>query len=94
VQTAKTRFDEECSKLLHQRKQAKLQWLQNPLQTNADTVNNIRREISTIFRNTKREYMKQKKLMTLKQEEEKHQRHVLEAYMNLEMVTNLQISKR
>jgi hypothetical protein len=27
------RFDEECSKLLHERKEAKMQWLQNPSQT-------------------------------------------------------------
>jgi hypothetical protein len=35
----KTCFDEECSKLLDQRKQAKLQWLQNPSQINGDDLN-------------------------------------------------------
>jgi hypothetical protein len=35
----KTWFDEGCSKLLGQRKQAKSQWLQNPIQVNGD--NNI-----------------------------------------------------
>jgi hypothetical protein len=29
-------FEEECSKLLNRRKQAKLQWLQNPSETNGD----------------------------------------------------------
>jgi hypothetical protein len=34
-------FDDECSNLLDQRKQAKLQWLQNPSQMSADNQNNI-----------------------------------------------------
>jgi hypothetical protein len=33
---------EGCSKLLHQRKQAKLQWLQDPSEINGDNLNNIR----------------------------------------------------
>jgi hypothetical protein len=34
-------FDEGCSKLLDQRKQAKLQWLQrDPSETNGDKLNN------------------------------------------------------
>jgi hypothetical protein len=53
-------FDERCSKLLDQRKQAKLQWLQDPSEINGDNVNNIRRETSRHFRNKKREYMKDK----------------------------------
>jgi hypothetical protein len=48
-------FDDECSKLIHQRKQAKLQWLQNPNQTNRDNLQNIRHETSRIFRNKKRD---------------------------------------
>jgi hypothetical protein len=32
---------EGCSKLLDQRKQAKLQWLQNPSKINGDNLNNI-----------------------------------------------------
>jgi hypothetical protein len=31
-------FDEGCSKLLDQRKQAKLQWLQDPSKINGDTL--------------------------------------------------------
>jgi hypothetical protein len=32
-------FDERCSKLLDQRKQAKLQWLQDPTEMNEDNLN-------------------------------------------------------
>jgi hypothetical protein len=53
-------FDDECSKLTDQRKQAKLQWLQNPNQTNRDNLQNVRHETSRIFRNKKREYLKVK----------------------------------
>lgn len=34
-------FDEGCTKLLDQRKQAKLQWLQDPSEINRDNLNNI-----------------------------------------------------
>jgi len=50
-------FDEECSKFLDQRKQAKLQWLQNPSQTNGDNLISIRCETSRTSRNKKREYL-------------------------------------
>jgi hypothetical protein len=55
-----TCIGEECSELLDQRKQAKLQWLQNPSQTNADNLNNVRCETSKTFRNKKKEYFKEK----------------------------------
>jgi hypothetical protein len=48
---------ERCSKLLDQRKQAKLQWFQDPSEINGDNLNNIRRENSRHFRNKKREYL-------------------------------------
>jgi hypothetical protein len=51
-------FDKECLKLLDQRKQAKLQWLQNPSKINGDNLNNIRLETSWHFRNKQREYLK------------------------------------
>jgi hypothetical protein len=35
-------FDEGCSKLLDQRKQAKLQWLQYPSEINGDNLNNVK----------------------------------------------------
>jgi uncharacterized protein YaaR (DUF327 family) len=53
-------FDEGCSKLLDQRKQAKLQWLQDPREINGDNLNNVRCEASRHFRNKKREYLKDK----------------------------------
>ncbi|PNF41609.1 hypothetical protein B7P43_G10463 [Cryptotermes secundus] len=53
-------FDEGCSKLLDQRKQPKLQWLQDPSELNGDNLNNIIRETSRHFRNKKREYLKDK----------------------------------
>jgi hypothetical protein len=43
-------FDEGCSKLLDQRKQSKLQWLQDPSEINGDNLNNVRRETSRYFR--------------------------------------------
>jgi hypothetical protein len=41
------------SVLLDQKKQAKLQWLQDPSEINGDELNNIRRETSRHFRNIK-----------------------------------------
>jgi hypothetical protein len=35
-------FDGECSQVLGQRKQAKMQWLQNPNQINLDNLKNAR----------------------------------------------------
>jgi hypothetical protein len=49
-------FDEGCSKLLDQRKQAKLQWLQDPSEINGDNLNNVRRDTSRHFRNKKKGY--------------------------------------
>jgi hypothetical protein len=53
-------FDEGCSKLLDQKKQAKFQWLQDPSELNGDDLKNVRREASKHFRNKKKEYMKDK----------------------------------
>jgi hypothetical protein len=36
-------FNERCSKLLDQRKQAKFQWLQDPSKINGDNLINVRR---------------------------------------------------
>jgi hypothetical protein len=52
--------DDECSKLIDQQKQAKLQWLQNPSKINGDNLKNLRRETSRTFRNEKRNYLKGK----------------------------------
>jgi flagellar basal body rod protein FlgC len=48
------------SQVLGQRKQAKMQWLQNPNQSNLGNLNNARQEASRHFRNKKREYLKAK----------------------------------
>jgi hypothetical protein len=53
-------FDEGCSKLLHQRKQAKTAVLQDPMEINGDNLNNILCEASRHFRNKKGEYLKDK----------------------------------
>jgi hypothetical protein len=53
-------FDEECSQFLGKSKQAKIQCLQNPNQSNGDNLNNIRCEASRHFRNKKKEYLKAK----------------------------------
>jgi hypothetical protein len=53
-------FNEGRSELLDQRKQAKLQWLQDPSEINGDNPNIVRREARRHFRNKKREYLKEK----------------------------------
>jgi hypothetical protein len=53
-------FDEKCSKLRDEWKQAKLQWLQNPSQINGDNLQNSRCENSRTFRKKKTEYLKDK----------------------------------
>jgi hypothetical protein len=50
----KSWFDEECSRFLDQRKQAKIQWLQNPNHSHVNNLNNVRREASRHFRGEKR----------------------------------------
>jgi hypothetical protein len=56
----KSWFDDECSKLIDQWKQDKLQWLQNPNQINGDNLKNLRSETSRTFRNKQRKYLKGK----------------------------------
>jgi hypothetical protein len=43
-------FDQGCSTLLDQRKQAKLQWLQEPSKISGDNLNHKRRETSRHLR--------------------------------------------
>jgi hypothetical protein len=40
-------FDDECSKLIDKRKQAKLQWLQNSGQINGNNLQNFKRKTSS-----------------------------------------------
>jgi hypothetical protein len=51
-------FDDECSELIDQQKQAKLQQLQNLSQINGDNLQNFRHGTRRTFRNKKREYLK------------------------------------
>jgi hypothetical protein len=53
LQQHKPWFDDECSTIIDRRKQAKLQWLQNPSQVNGDNMDNVRREASRTFRTKK-----------------------------------------
>ena len=50
----KSLYDEECLGFLDQRKQAKMQWLQDPSQSNVDNINTVGREDSRHFRGKKR----------------------------------------
>jgi hypothetical protein len=43
----------KCSKLLDQRKQGKLQWLQNPSQTNGENLKSVKCGMSRTFKNKK-----------------------------------------
>ena len=52
--------DTECLDLLDQRKQAKIQWIQDPSRSNVDNLNNVRRDTSRHFRNKKKAYLKAK----------------------------------
>ena len=53
-------FDEECLGILDQRKQAKMQWVQDPSQSKADNLNNVRRDASRHFRNKQKVYLRAK----------------------------------
>jgi len=47
-------FDEKCLGFLDQRKRAKMQWIQDPSQSNVDILNNVRCEVSRHFRDKKK----------------------------------------
>ena len=53
-------FDEECFGFLDQRKWTKMQWIQDPSQSNVDNLNKVRHEGSRQFRNKKKAYLKAK----------------------------------
>jgi len=53
-------LDKECLRFLDQRKQAKIQWMQDPSQCNVDNINNVRHVASRHFRNKKKAYLKAK----------------------------------
>ena len=47
-------FDKECIDFLDQRKQANMQWIQDPSRSNVDNLNNVRCNASRHFRNKRR----------------------------------------
>ena len=47
-------FYGECLGFLHPRKQAKMQWIQDPSQSSVDNLNNVRREANRYFRGKRR----------------------------------------
>jgi hypothetical protein len=53
-------FDEECLGISDQWKQAKMQWIQDPSQSNVDSLTNVRLAASRHFRNKKKDYLKAK----------------------------------
>ena len=53
-------FDKEYVDFLDQRKQAKMQWIQDPSRSNVDNQNNVGCNVSRHFRNKKKAYLKAK----------------------------------
>jgi len=53
-------YDEEFLGFLDQRERAKIQWIQDPCQSNVDNLNKVRREVSRHFRNKKKAYLRAK----------------------------------
>ena len=47
-------FDKECVYFLDQRKQAKMQWIQDTSRSNVDNLNNLRSDANRYFRNKRR----------------------------------------
>jgi len=50
-------FDEKYLGFLDERKQTKIQWVQDPNQCSVDNLNSVRCEASRHFRNKKKEYL-------------------------------------
>jgi hypothetical protein len=53
-------FEEICSALLDNKKQARAQWLQDLRQINGDNMNNLGHQVIGNFRNQRRKYLKDK----------------------------------
>jgi hypothetical protein len=85
-------FDEGCSKLLDQRKQAKLQWLQNPGEINGDNLKNVRREASRHFRIKKKDYLKDKINELAMNSKNKNIRDLYRGTNEFKRATNLDVS--
>ena len=55
-------FDEECLDSVDQTKQAKMQCVQDPRQSNVDNLNNVRCEVSRNFANIPQNYLEVKQM--------------------------------
>jgi hypothetical protein len=86
-------LDEECSKFLDQRKQAKMQWLQNPNQSNVDNLNNVKREAGRHVRNKQKEYLKAKINELETNSKNTNIRDLYRASMTLRRVTSLELTE-
>jgi hypothetical protein len=53
-------FNEECLGILDQKKQAKMQGIQNPSQSNVHNLNNVRRNASRHLGNKQKAFLKAK----------------------------------
>jgi hypothetical protein len=53
-------FDEECLGFVDRRKQARMQWMQDPNQSTVENLKKVRRDASRHLRNKKKAYIKAK----------------------------------
>ena len=86
-------FDDECLDFFNQRKQAKTQRVQDPIQSNVGNLNNLRHEASRHFRNKKNEYLKAKieEIETHRKIKKKNIRTCIGASVILRRVTSLEL---
>jgi response regulator of citrate/malate metabolism len=75
--------------VLDQMKQAKMQWVQDPSQSNIDNLNNVRREASRHFRKKKKAYLRDKIDELVTNSKTKILATCIGASMTLSRVTNL-----
>jgi hypothetical protein len=83
-------FDEQCLVFLDQRKQAKLQWIHDPSQSNVDNLNYIRHDASRHIRNKKKAYLKAK-IQEVEMVRSKILGTCIGASMKLRWVTSLEL---
>ena len=78
-------------RFLDKRNQAKLQWVHDPSQRNADNLNNVRRDASRHFRNKKKAYLKAKIEELETNSKIKNIRDLYRASVTLRRVTSLEL---
>ncbi len=84
-------FGEECLHFLDERRQAKMQWVQDPSQRNVDNLNSVRREASRHLRNKKKAYLKSKIEELETDSKIKNIRDLYRASVTLRRVTSLEL---